>query len=406
MDVGLLLLALMGHASIWIAAINRAHALGWRRRYVQWVTALLFTMLLLPPPGLVWWLIQSGGRILGPPGAVQWGRPGVLALVAYLVVCWGSGVLSMLRWLQRRLLHQPPGILRFHRTRSMEMQAAAVHSKEYPHHFLVHLPRNEILQLDLTERVIDVPRLPPALDGLSIVHLSDFHFTGHVGRVFFHEVARLSNELEPDLVAITGDLIDRAECIDWIPDTLGRLKARYGVYVVLGNHDTRVDKQRLLDVLRDSGLVYLGGRWIQTEIRSERVVLAGNELPWFSPAADLSDCPARDGGPLRIALAHSPDQLPWARKSDIDLMLAGHTHGGQILLPWIGPIFSPTRGGVMHASGIFHAPPTILHVTRGVSGELPVRLNCPPEMTLLRLSLENPGSGPDRPDYSNSSSTR
>ena len=405
MDVVLLLLALVGHASIWIAAVNRTHAFGWRRFYVQWVTALLFIALALPPLALAWWLVQSGANMLDAHRAVDWWRPGPLVLLAYLAVCWVAGVRSIRGWFRRRLLHQPPGILRFHRTQSMEMQAARVPSKEYPHHFLVHLPRNEILQLDLTERVIDVPRLPPALDGLSIVHLSDFHFTGHVGKVFFDEVVRLSNELDPDLVAITGDLVDRAACIDWIPETLGRLKARHGVYVVLGNHDTRVDKQRLLDTLRVSGLIYLGGRWIEIEIRNQRVVLSGNELPWFSPAADLSNCPPRDGGPLRIALAHSPDQLPWARRCDVDLLLAGHTHGGQILLPWIGPVFAPSRGGVMYASGVFHAPPTILHVTRGVSGELPVRLNCPPEMALLRLSLENPG-GPDRSDYSSSSSTR
>lgn len=405
MDVVLLLLALVGHASIWIAAVNRTHSFGWRRFYVQWVTALLFVALGLPPLGLVWWLIHSGGNILDAHRAIDWSRPGSLALLAYLAACWVAGARSIRGWLRRRLLHQPPGILRFHRTRSMEVQAAKVHSKEYPHHFLVHLPRNEILQLDLTERVIDVPRLPPALDGLSIVHMSDFHFTGHVGKAYFHEVVRLSNELDPDLVAITGDLVDRAACIDWIPETLGRLKARHGVYVVLGNHDIRVDKQRLLDALRAGGLVYLGGRWIEIEIRNQRVVLSGNELPWFRPAADMGDCPPREGGPLRIALAHSPDQLPWARRSDVDLLLAGHTHGGQILLPWLGPIFAPSRGGVTYASGIFHAPPTILHVTRGVSGELPVRLNCPPEMALLRLSMENGGS-PDRSDYSNSSSTR
>ena len=93
----------------------------------------------------------------------------------------------------------------------------------------------------------------------------------------------------------------------------------------------------------------------------------------------------RDGGPLRIALAHSPDQLAWAQAGQFDLMLAGHTHGGQIRLPWIGPIFTPSRMGVLHSSGLFNAPPTVLHVTRGVSGLLPLRLNCPPEMAHLRL---------------------
>ena len=149
--------------------------------------------------------------------------------------------------------------------------------------------------------------------------------------------------MEPDLVTITGDLIDRTPCIDWIPDTLGRLRARYGVYFVLGNHDVAVDVERLLRVLREQGLVHLGGRWIETEIRSHRVVLAGSEAPWIMPAADLSGCPPRGDAPLRILLSHSPDQLAWARAADADLLLAGHTHGGQIRLPLIGPIFAPSR---------------------------------------------------------------
>ena len=75
---------------------------------------------------------------------------------------------------------------------------------------------------------------------------------------------------------------------------------------------------------------------------------------------------------------------------DVDLMLAGHLHGGQIRLPWIGPILSPSRQGVRYASGVFQSPPTTLHVSRGLSGELPIRLNCPPEVT--ELVLHGPAS--------------
>ena len=142
-----------------------------------------------------------------------------------------------LRW---ALLHDVSSILRFHRSRSLAT-GHVLHSPDHPHHAIVHLPGNESLELDLTERGLDVPRLPPALEGLSIVHLSDFHFTGKVGKPFFEEIVRMSNALEPEIVALTGDLVDKTQCIDWIPDTLGRLKARYGVYYIFGNHDLRVD---------------------------------------------------------------------------------------------------------------------------------------------------------------------
>jgi predicted MPP superfamily phosphohydrolase len=305
-----------------------------------------------------------------------------------LGACWAGAAVAIGWWI-RRSLRRPSDLLRSHHSESHRLGSGngSPASAERAHHFLVYLPGNEILHLDLSERVIDVPRLSPALDGLAIVHFSDFHFTGRVARTYFEEVVRRSNELQPDLVAITGDLVDRAPYIDWIPETLGRLRARHGVYFVLGNHDMKVDTDRLRRVLTDSGLIDLGGRWARVQIRGEPVILAGNELPWMAPAADMTCCPPRTpgNGPLRIVLSHSPDQLDWAQVQDADLLLAGHTHGGQIRFPWIGPIVTPTRLGVEFASGVFYAPPTILHVTRGVSGEFPVRLNCPPEMAHLTL---------------------
>ena len=385
MDLSLLLLALLGHAFLWVAVVNRIHAVAMPRWASRSLTLLCLACLVLVPAGSGWWFLWAGFDLLG---GFVWGEVPRSAFL-YLGTCWVAAAFTISWWAWRGVLHRPPAVLRLHRTRSVELprDSGGPRPRERAHHFLVHLPGNEILQLDVTERAIDVPRLAPALDGLTIVHVSDFHFTGRVSKTYFQEVVRRGNQIQPDLVAITGDLVDHSDCIDWVPDTLGRLRGRYGVYFVLGNHDVRVDTGRLRRVLGDSGLIDLGGRWTQVEIRGEPVVLAGNELPWIAPAADMTRCPrrTRGGGPLRIILSHSPDQLGWARVQDADLLLAGHTHGGQIRLPLIGPIFSPSSRGVKYASGIFYAPPTIMHVTRGVSGKLPVRLNCPPEMAHLVL---------------------
>ena len=128
------------------------------------------------------------------------------------------------------------------------------------------------------------------------------------------------------------------------------------------------------------------------------MLLAGNELPWFKPAADPRTFPPRSEVPLRIVLAHSPDQLEWARQADGDLMLAGHTHGGQIRLPLIGPVLSPSLKGVHYASGLFYEPPTILNVSRGLSGEVPLRMNCTPEIVHLTLHAANRSLLPDLPE--------
>lgn len=389
MDLPLLLLALLGHVVLWVAVGNRIHGVAMPRWATQWLSLLCIGCLMAAPAAFGWWLIRTDYVLFGGSGWLE--LPPWVTL--YLSACWVAAAVAVGWWAWRFLGHRPPAVLRFHRSRSVDLarDSAELARHEHAHHFLVHLPGNEILKLDVTERAIDVPRLAPVLDGLSIVHVSDFHFTGRVGKAYFREVVRRINQMEPDLVAITGDLVDHAEYIDWIPDTLGRLRGRYGVYFVLGNHDLRVDTDRLRGVLRQSGLVDLGGRWVRLEIRGQPVVLAGNELPWIAPAADMTRCPSRSGdGPLRIVLSHSPDQLDWAQAQDVDLLLAGHTHGGQIRFPLIGPILSPSRVGVKYSSGVFYAPPTIMHVTRGVSGQFPVRLKCPPEMAHLLLHAMKP----------------
>jgi predicted MPP superfamily phosphohydrolase len=136
------------------------------------------------------------------------------------------------------------------------------------------------------------------------------------------------------------------------------------------------------------------------------LLVAGNELPWFKPYPvvpprgitghrNQQDCAAHvgtqgaalDGGAptLRVLLSHSPDQIEWAAAHDFDLLLCGHTHGGQICLPLVGPTVCPSRYGTRFASGVFYQPPTVMHVSRGLSGKLPLRINCRPELTRLIL---------------------
>ncbi len=205
--------------------------------------------------------------------------------------------------------------------------------------------------------------------------------TGKIGVDFFKAIVRQAAELRADMIVITGDIVDEVELFDWIPQTLAQLSAPLGVYFVLGNHDQFTGAaSQLRQMLTTAGLIDLGSHCHHFEHSGVEIILAGNELPWFSPAPDLGDCPSRspDNSQLRLLLSHSPDQLNWARRNDFDLMFAGHAHGGQIRIPLVGPIFCPSRHGVKYASGTFYAAPTLMHVSRGLSAELPLRLNCPP----------------------------
>jgi predicted MPP superfamily phosphohydrolase len=231
--------------------------------------------------------------------------------------------------------------------------------------------------------------LPPALDGLTIAHLSDLHMTGKVGREFYDAIVDETNALAPDLIAITGDILEKTKCLPWIEPTLGRLKARHGKFFIIGNHEMRLpDVAPLRQALTDVGFIDLGSRAVIHRVRDTDILLAGNELPWFGDYPSLPEPRTPNPEPLRVLLSHTPDQLPWAKSTGFDLMLAGHNHGGQIRLPYLGALIVPSRYGFRYAGGLYCEPPTTLHVSRGLCGIHPIRLNCRPELALLVLTRD------------------
>jgi predicted MPP superfamily phosphohydrolase len=393
------LFAALGHMAICVYLNNRLHGTGLPRQLVQAGSLALHTLASIGALLWFWWLLCQAQTVQPSAVSAAVAAPSWLfiwyawpaAIWCYVLPCVlvAAGPLPWSLW-QRRMVRPPAELLANHGTQSLHLGERLGIDLAGPgwRRFLVRLPGNEMLRLEVNEKTLRIKRLAPALDGLSIVHLSDLHFTGTIKRRYFEELVERANVLKPDIVAITGDLLDKTACIDWVPYTLGRLRARYGAFFVLGNHDLRVDWRRLRETLKDSGLLDLGGRWHPLNVQGREILLAGNELPWFRPAADLAGSPSADGPerPLRIALSHSPDQLRWARRGDFDLLLAGHNHGGQIRLPFIGPVFTPSLCGVKYASGVFYEPPTLLHVSRGVSGRTPLRYNCPPELTKLVLT--------------------
>jgi hypothetical protein len=376
---------LIGHGFIWVVLVNRLHAVAIPRWVCKGLTAGMFALAAGIPLSIAWELIRPETEWAPLPKLIQAHR----GIAVYGAVCLAGGIWAILQWARRRFRKPAPGIERYCRVGAPVLLASSQTAERAAgHSLLARLPGNEILRLEEVDRGIGLPRLPPALDGISILHLSDLHFTGRVGKSYFVELVRRANLREPDLVVLTGDLIDDEAFTPWVRDTLAQLRAPEGVYFVFGNHERRVDARAFRELLKDYGLVDLGGRWMEKQIRGQRLILAGNEEPWFGPAADLREAPpsSSQGGPLRIALAHSPDRLSWARRHGVDLFLVGHTHGGQICIPWVGPIFSPTLCGVRYACGTFYASPTVMHVSKGVSAGLPVRFQCRPEAVKLTLS--------------------
>jgi uncharacterized protein len=372
---------LLGNSILWFSLWGRLTALQLPKRLHDMVEGLMVASIVLFP---VWLL----GRLLwlGDLFAVSSEAARQAGLSPYDHFCLLVVAYAIPNWLWQRWRY--PAHDRGIRGRTIHVARQPSARKLCRSHaaWAIWIPGNQILELEINEKRIHLPQLSPALEGLTIVHFSDFHFTGHVVRDYYEFVAEEASRLQGDLIAFTGDILDNPDCLDWFPEVFGRMQGRYGVFAILGNHDQRMGTvAETAAALEASGVQYLGGTCRQISVAGEQVLLAGNELPWL-PAAEMEGKTEESDEAFRLLLTHSPDQFEWARRYHFDLALAGHTHGGQVRLPLVGPILAPSRFGTRYASGLFYEDPTWMHVSRGIGGKHPLRLGCRPELTRLILT--------------------
>lgn len=380
-------IAVFGHWALSVFTINRLHSTALPHHFMKMIDLVWYSFFFAVPAALV-------AAVLFPAPSWLAENPTLrFVVVLYAIACYVAAIAAIPVWIRHLTQSTITKRLETNHTRSINVHQRLGHdpSGSLSTKLACRLPTNQVFDLWVHEKTLRLPRLPLCLDGLSIAHLSDLHFTGRVKRSYYDLVVEETNAMDADLVVISGDIIDKRKCFSWLAEVLGKLKSRHGVFFVLGNHDLRIrNEMGLRRELKGLGLIDLGGRSELREIRGYPVAFAGNELPWFAPAANMTQVPLEHpkGRPFRIAVSHSPDQYPWARFHDVDLMLAGHTHGGQIRFPLIGPIFSPSQFGVRYAAGTFYESPTLMHVSRGLSGTRPLRFNCPPELAKLVLRSE------------------
>lgn len=383
----LIAVAAVGHFALALWLFNRLHAQPWQYRSRQALERLLaFVILAIPILAIArnWPLLFSlwSADSVGLAELLRKGPPELPLLGIYLACCCGVVLLSVPLWLWPKLRYRMPDALVANDIRVVDLAELARPTVQgtFPR-LCAALPGNEVFRLNVQIKHLRHPRLPAELRGLKIAHLTDLHLTGKIGIEYYQEVVRLTNELKPDIVALTGDIAERTRCLPWIRPLFAGLHAPQGRFYILGNHDFLLpDVDALRAVLASAGFVDLHGASTQVSYHDTHFLLAGNELPWNGPAPT-----AVPGDQFRVLLAHTPDLFSWAQEQQYDLMLAGHNHGGQICLPFIGPLVSPSNHGTRYAAGLFHQGRTLMHVGRGVSGEHLLRWNCPPELTLLVL---------------------
>jgi predicted MPP superfamily phosphohydrolase len=258
---------------------------------------------------------------------------------------------------------------------------------------ILHAATVEPYQIEFTHQPIRIKRLPASFKGFRILQISDVHHSPFLSEAEITSAAQRANALEPDLVVLTGDYVSHSsDYIAGCARSLGTLRARCGVYAVLGNHDHWTDGEMMGSALAAEGIRVLNNEQVTLERNGARLWLAGvddlmverDDLPRALSGTDPKD--------VRILLCHNPAIIREAARAGVDLVLSGHTHGGQI--NWrllVGRDDRPVSRWLRRPSRRFmrgHAVlgETHLYVNRGLGTVVvPLRYGCPPEITVLEL---------------------
>jgi predicted MPP superfamily phosphohydrolase len=245
---------------------------------------------------------------------------------------------------------------------------------------------------------VGLPRLDESWDGFRIAQLSDIHYDDYFSVVPLRKAVDMINGLKPDLVAVTGDFVTSrrmgsrrvdvehvAKAIEPCARLLAQISARFGMVAVLGNHDMECDTAHIVEVLHSHGISVLRNRSEPLERDGKRLWLSGvDDVLRGKPRLDLALKEIPSGEPV-VLLAHEPDWADYVVNHPVDLQLSGHSHGGQIRIPFIGAPYLPPMGR-KYPRGLRHLGRLILYTNVGIGTlEVPIRLNCPPEVTLITL---------------------
>ncbi len=368
----------LGHTVLLIFTMNWLYGCPFPKKVMKPVRKIYAVLILAGCAVFIWSLYECD---------FDWGRwlaESHVVLRAYAVLCLVTALVFFPAAMVHYRLIRNPGVVQANHSETVDVAKALGFAPLGlgKRRHLARLPGNQCFQVDFCERTLKLPQISAVWDGLKILHLSDLHFCGTPDRAFYHRVIDRCIAWRPDIVAITGDFVDTDQHHRWIVPVLGRLRWVQGGFAILGNHDAWREPENIRRRLRKVGLTVLGNGYEVIDVRGEKMAVIGNEAPWFTPPPDLSSCPP---GIFRLLLSHTPDNIGWAKRNRIDLMLAGHVHGGQIRLPVIGSIFVPSKYSRRYDCGTFREGTTVLHVTRGLAGEVPLRYNCRPEVTLVVL---------------------
>lgn len=249
--------------------------------------------------------------------------------------------------------------------------------------YMVFIEPNIIL---FSAKNIIIKNLPEHFKNKKIVHISDIHFGMLFGKKSVAYLVEKINKIEPDFIFITGDFlsVNNKEKINVLADEIIKLKAKYGVFAVFGNHDHYGDAAHLKKKLSEGGINFLVNQAKQVSSNNDKIWVIGIDDPYHEfddLKMALKDVP-HDA--VKILLAHSPEIIPEAVEEKIDFLLMGHTHGGQARLPGYKQMLYLSKSLKKYMGGFYKINKTQFYVNRGIGRvTLPIRFLSPPEAAIF-----------------------
>jgi len=253
---------------------------------------------------------------------------------------------------------------------------------------LIYATKVEPGWLEISSISLILPHLHPAFDNYRIVHISDIHMGTWMTPQRLADTIKTVNLLHPDMIAITGDFVTDLHHTTFsdLHDSLSKLKSKDGVFAVLGNHDHWTNTKTIRQILALSGIIELANTVYTLQRGEATLQIAGVDDYWENKAQIRSVIEKLSDHGAAILLAHEPDFAEISAYSRrFDLQLSGHTHGGQVNFPKIGPLVLPMYGR-KYPVGLYQINDMLLYTNRGLgTGRPQIRFNCRPEITLLTL---------------------
>jgi predicted MPP superfamily phosphohydrolase len=372
-----LLLALLGDARIFLFALNRFVFGSHRREKSPWGWLIYVVPPLLIALTSLFWVV---GRWFDQPNEVP--LPASIG-AAWLIIAAAVGGYWLLDRIRLHAFGEPAlvGI------RSAQPEVIRLRKAHVPFAFLRNLgAHNDVYDIEVTRHEIIIDDLPEVFDGYRIAFLTDTHVAPIMRLAFYREVVAQVTRFDPDVVLLGGDFVTWHRHIPLMAELLlTDLHAHDGVFAVLGNHDYWAGAEEVMAAMRAKGVRFLINRSVTIERGGEALPIVGiDEMYRGEPDPERAFANVDPARPC-IALSHHPDIIDLVRGRRIDLMLCGHTHGGQIRFPFFGAVVVPSRHEAAYASGFHRVGNVLMYVSRGIGAIPPLRILCRPEVATFIL---------------------